>query len=60
MNVKWDGKITSGTINNIGTKYILDENKFSDWLKFCELYPDKDFLQFREYCRAKGGGEKID
>ena len=56
MKVERTGKVTSGTINKIGIRedsYKPDENKFSDWLKFCELYPNKDYMQFKAYCKEK-------
>lgn len=49
-------KIITDQVNNIDTRedsYIPDVNKFSDYLKFCELYPEGDYLQFRKYCQEK-------
>jgi len=34
--------------------YIPDENNFSDYLKFCKLYPKDNYTQFRKYCQEKG------
>ncbi|MBA7590170.1 hypothetical protein ES708_32278 [subsurface metagenome] len=66
MKLKRTGKVTSGTIENglyrykpidkidiREDSYKPDENKFSDWLKFCELYPNKDYMQFKAYCKEK-------
>jgi len=49
-------KIITGQVNNIDVReenYQPDVNKFSDYLKFCELYPKGDYLQFRKYCQEK-------
>jgi hypothetical protein len=65
MKLNWTGKtnfdkatnkIISNQVNNIDIRedsYKPDENKFSDWLKFCELYPNKDYMQFKAYCKEK-------
>jgi len=49
-------KIITNQINGIDIRednYKPDENKFSDFLKFKELYPEGDYLQFREFCQDK-------
>ncbi|GAJ02995.1 unnamed protein product, partial [marine sediment metagenome] len=36
-----------------GGNYEPDENKFTDWLEFSRLYPNKDYMQFKAYCKEK-------
>ena len=33
--------------------YIPDINKFTDWLKFCELHPGGSYSQFKKYCQEE-------
>jgi len=57
-------KIITSQVNNIDIRedsYKPDENKFTDYLEFTEKYPDKSYLEFREFCQEKNkikGGEK--
>ena len=49
-------KIISDQIDGIDIRegsYKPDVNKFSDWLEFSRLYPDKDYMQFKKYCQKK-------
>ena len=53
---KKTGKIITNQVDSIDTRedgYIPNENKFSDYLKFCKLYPKGDYIQFRKYCQEK-------
>jgi len=53
-------KIITGQVNSIDIRegsYIPDETKFSDYLKFKEVYPKGDYLQFRKYCQKKNKKE---
>ncbi|GAI30796.1 unnamed protein product [marine sediment metagenome] len=53
-------KIVTSQVNNIDIRedsYKPDENKFSDYLKFCKLYPRGDYIQFRRYCQEKNKEE---
>ena len=47
-------KIITKQVNNIDIRedsYIPDVNKFSDYLKFKEVYPKGDYYQFQKYCQ---------
>lgn len=49
-------KIISNLVNGIDIRepaYIPDINKFTDWLKFCELYPGGSYSRFRKFCQEK-------
>lgn len=49
-------KIISDQVDNIDIRedsYKPDENKFSDWLKFCKVFPGGDYIQFIKYCQEK-------
>ncbi|MBA7613413.1 hypothetical protein ES703_20662 [subsurface metagenome] len=51
-------KIISDRVDNIDIRedgYIPDGNKFSDYLKFCKLYPKGDYLQFKKFCQERKG-----
>ena len=53
---KESNKIISNLVNDIDIRepaYVPDVNKFTDWLKFCELYPGGNYSQFRKYCQKK-------
>ena len=52
-------KIISDRVDNIDIRedgYIPDVNKFSDFLKFCELHHKGDYLQFKKFCQERKGG----
>lgn len=54
-------KIITNQVNGIDIRedsYIPDENKFSDYLKFCKLYPKGDYPQFKKFCQEKNKGKE--
>jgi len=54
-------KIISDRVNNIDIRedgYIPDETKFTDFLKFKEIYPKGDYSQFKKFCQEKNKGEE--
>ena len=53
-------RIITKQVDNIDIRedgYIPDENKFSDYLKFCREHPKGDYIQFRKYCQKKNKKE---
>ena len=43
-------------VNNIDVRedsYKPDETKFTDYLKFKEIYPKGDYIQFKKFCQEK-------
>ena len=48
--------IITDFINNIDIKkdiHVPDENRYSDFLKFKELYPNKDYTEFKKFIKEK-------
>ena len=48
--------IITDFINNIDIKkdiHVPDENRHSDFLKFKELYPNKDYTEFKNFIKEK-------
>jgi len=48
--------IITDFINNIDIKknvHVPDENRHSDFLKFKELYPNKDYTEFKKFIKGK-------
>ncbi|MBA7556741.1 hypothetical protein ES705_49458 [subsurface metagenome] len=53
---KGANKIISDLVDGIDIRedsYKPDENKFSDYLKFCRGHPKGDYSQFKKFCQER-------
>jgi len=53
---KGANKIISDLVDGIDIRedsYKPDVNKFTDFLKFCKLYPKGNYSQFKKFCQEK-------